>query len=141
MNMYESIYPFILSLILSVFLLLITIIPVALARYSKGFKYSYLKLPRKLYKKYPSWGKRAYWAHINSLESFAIHSPALIMASVLLSNGLPVSDIAMRSALIYPLFRCFYVGMFIFNKPILRSFFWGAGLGSSLLIYYGCINL
>tara|TARA_Y100001968_G_C19381823_1_gene730729 strand:- start:1059 stop:1523 length:465 start_codon:yes stop_codon:yes gene_type:complete len=140
LNNIPSVVIYFASLIISVLILLFTIIPIAYARYGSKFKYRYLEQPRTLIKYYKPWGKRAQWAHENSFEAFIIYSPAIILAIILEIQGISLPIIVNQAAILYPAFRILYVILFLINKPILRSFFWGGGLCCSLLIYFLCFN-
>ena len=133
---FELVKPYLLSLYYSLFVLLISILPIAYARYSRKISLKYLSKPRSRFKKYKPWAKRAQWAHENSFESFIIHSPAIIIAIVLILSGINLPQLCLTSAMLHPLFRIIYIIMYIIDKPILRIISWGAGLSSSLLIYF-----
>ena len=128
--------PYLLSLYYTLFVLLISILPIAYARYSRKISLKYLSKPRSRFKKYKPWGKRAQWAHENSFESFIIHSPAIIIAIVLILYGVNLPNLCLTSAMLHPLFRLIYIIMYTIDKPILRIISWGGGLSCSFVIYY-----
>ena len=130
--------PYAYSLIFSLLVLFSTIIPIGFARYGRRFEYSFLKTPRMLFPKYSDWGKRAKWAHQNSFESFILYSPSILLAIFISLQDISLPLITKDSALLYPIFRLIYVAMYIINKPILRSFFWGGSIGCIFLMYYFC---
>ncbi len=128
--------PYLLSLYYSLFVLLVSVLPIAYARYSRKISLKYLSKPRTLYKKYKPWAKRAQWAHENSFESFIIHSPAVLIAIFFILSGVNVPYQCAEAAILHPIFRIIYIIMYILNRPILRIVSWGGALGSSLLIYF-----
>ena len=132
--------PYILSLFSSLCLLILSIFPLAFARYSRGFKIVYIESPRELAGKLSRWGKRAESAHLNSFESFIIHAPAILLASLLITKGHQFSEINSSVALLYPLFRFTYLYAYLANLPVIRAFFWGGGLGCSCWIYIECLK-
>ncbi len=137
---FELVKPYLLSLYYSLFVLLISILPIAYARYSRKLSLKYLSKPRSRFKKYKPWGKRAQWAHENSFESFIIHSPAVIIAIALILAGKNLPQLCLTSAMLHPLFRLIYIITYTTDQPIFRIIFWGAGLSCSLLIYFFCFS-
>ena len=136
MSNIENAQPYIYSLIYSLFVLLVTIIPIGYARYSKKFSLKYLEEPRLLSFQYKSWGRRAFWAHENSFEAFIIHAPAVLLALLITFSGSTLPQVSSDFAYLHPFFRLLYIITYLINRPVLRAFFWGAGLISSLIIYF-----
>ena len=141
MSSIEQAEPYIYSLIGSLVVLLLTIIPIGFARYSQKFSLKYLEEPRLLSFQYKSWGRRAVWAHENSFEAFIIHVPALLLALLITFKGSALPQVSSDFACLHPFFRLLYIITYLINRPILRSFFWGAGLISSLIIYFTSVMI
>ena len=143
MTHFQSFYlirPYLLSIYYSLLVLLISVLPIAYARYSRKISLKYLSKPRTLYKKYKPWAKRAQWAHENSFESFIIHCPSVLIAISLILSGITLPYQCTAAAMLHPIFRFIYIIMYIINRPILRIISWGGALGSSLLIYFYTFN-
>lgn len=133
--------PFILSLINSLLVLILTIILLGFSRYNKKFDYKYFQEPRQHIYNMSDLQRRIQWSHNNSFEAFIIHSVGLLLAIIISSNGLYLGRLVSDVAMIHPLFRILYIIMYMYNRPVFRAFFWGAGLISSLFIYFKCFTL
>jgi len=133
--------PFVFSLVSSALIVFLTIIPLAIARYSKGLNLDDIRNPRILTTRMPMWGKRSVWAHQNSLEAFLLHSPAIILTLLAsIETGHTMSVLSAQAAILHPLFRLLYNFFYIFNKPIFRALFWGGGILSTAVIYSEAIK-
>ncbi len=133
---YQSIIaPYSISLVLSAAILLLTIVPLGFARYSRGFSIKDINAPRELSNQFTSWGKRAEAAHKNSFEAFAIHSPAILLAIITTNQGYQLDELTPFVSLAHPLFRAIYIYAYLSNYSVARAFFWGGGLTCSCLIY------
>ena len=130
-----------LSLVLSALVVIISIIPLAYARYGNGFKLQYLNSPRTLYKYLPAWGKRATWAHKNSFESFALHSPALLILIILSLYKVYLPTRVVDFVLLYPVFRVIYLFAYLADYAFLRALTWGGGMFCTILIYFYIVKI
>ena len=119
------------SLCLSVFVVLLSIIPLTLGRIKAGYSVENMSAPRALFNELPEFGKRAVWCHQNCWESISIHAPACLLCLI----SLPESNIAFIAAWSHPIFRLFYIGAYVFNIPAARGLMWASGIFSSLLLY------
>ena len=128
------------SLLFAILVVLISIIPVAVSRYSNNFKIKNIQMPRALFNVLPMWGKRAYWAHQNCFESICLHSPAVLLAIILSLHGIVLPEISIKAAFLYPIFRLLYLASYLSNRFLLRAFFWGGGLGCSIIIYVNSLH-
>ena len=63
------------SLCLSVGVVLISIIPLTIARIRAGYSVENMAAPRSLFDELPSFGKRAVWCHQNCWESIPYMHP------------------------------------------------------------------
>ena len=126
------------SLCLSVFVVLLSIIPLTIGRIKAGYSVENMSAPRALFNELPEFGKRAVWCHQNCWESISIHAPACLLCLI----SLPESNIAFIAALSHPIFRLFYIGAYVFNIPAARGLMWASGIFASLLLYKeGLTNL
>ncbi len=129
------------SLGLSSLVIFFSIIPLAIARYSKGFTFEMISEPRVSPEENTSrWRKRAYWAHLNCFESFSIHSPAILLAILVNLKGIALPDFTVAIAFLHPLFRVLYIFSYLLNKVFLRAFFWGGAIGFSGVLYFESIR-
>ena len=134
--------PFIISLVSAFLIVIFMIIPLGFARYHRGFTFYYFDEPRIIVNQLKPWERRIEWAHKNSLESFLLHSPALLLAILsILHFNITMSQISVQSAYLYPIFRIFYLISYIAKRSILRAFFWGGGVCCSGVIYFESCKL
>lgn len=78
------------------------------------------------------WRQRAYWAHLNALETFPMFAVAVVLAHV----GAPGSQVAMIAAYGYCVLRVLYLGAFLADKAELRSTIWFAAHGAVLVLFW-----
>ena len=95
--------PYVWSLVLSFGMVVLSILPLYMARFKAEFEMSDLSSLRAMFDRYPSWGKRASWAQQNSFESFSLHAPATILAILVVMNGLALPAFAVVVALAHPI--------------------------------------
>ena len=100
--------PYVWSLILSFGMVVLSILPLYLARFKPQFEMSDLSSLRTVFDRYPSWAKRASWAQLNSFESFSLHAPAAILAMLFVMNGLAIPACAVFVAFAHPIPRALY---------------------------------
>jgi uncharacterized MAPEG superfamily protein len=94
--------------------------------------------PRAIFDKLPDYGKRATWAHENSLEVFMIFAAAALTAYV---TGVD-TPLAAVAALAFVSTRLFYSIFYILNVPILRSLMFGIGsLGTATLFVLSMMKI
>ena len=124
-----------LSLIANAILTLLSILPVAIARYYPSITFRRIKEPRAFFYYLPRWAKRAKWAHDNTFEAFIIHSPAVIL-NIIHLDKFPVSlDLIIVFSLLHPFLRILYIFSYIFDRALLRLFFWGGSMICSGVLY------
>jgi uncharacterized MAPEG superfamily protein len=85
--------------------------------------------PREYLEKLTTWHKRAYWAHLNSLEVLPQFIGALIIAHTM---GMPQQYIDI-AAVTFTILRILYGIFYMLNKSSSRSCCWLAGM---LIICY-----
>jgi uncharacterized MAPEG superfamily protein len=71
--------PFAASLVLAGLVVVLSVVPLGAARSQANFTMADLQAPRAMFERLPAWGKRASWAHQNSLEAFSLHAPACLL--------------------------------------------------------------
>ena len=119
------------SLRLSVFVVLLSIIPLTIGRIKAGYSVENMAAPRALFDELPDFGKRAVWCHQNCWESLALHAPACLLCLITLTN----SNAATIAAWCHPIFRLLYIGAYVFNIPIARGLMWASGIFTTLILY------
>ena len=119
------------SLCLSVFVVLISIIPLTLGRIRAGYSVDNMSAPRALFDEMPDFGKRAVWCHQNCWESISLHAPACLLCLVTFTD----SNTAIISAWIHPFVRFLYIGAYVFDIPVARGLIWASGILTTLLLY------
>ena len=122
---------FAISLCLSSFVVLISIIPLTLGRLKAGYSVDNMSAPRAFFDKLPEFGKRATWCHQNCWESIALHAPACLLC--LITN--PDSYISLVAAWCHPIFRLFYIFAYVFDIPKARGLLWASGLLSTAILF------
>ena len=75
------------SLCLSSFVVLISIIPLTLGRLKAGYSIENMSAPRALFDKLPEFGKRATWCHQNCWESISLHAPACLLCLITIPDS------------------------------------------------------
>jgi uncharacterized MAPEG superfamily protein len=83
------------------------------------------------------WRQRAYWAHLNALETFPMFAVAVVLAHL----GAPDSAIAPVAAYAYPALRILYLLAFLADQGALRSTLWFASMGSLLVLFGVALGL
>lgn len=101
---------------------------VGVARVQVGYNRDMRSSPRATLDKLPDYGKRATWAHQNSLEAFSLFSVAALMAYVTQQDSATVAWAAIAFVPIRFLYSVFY----ILDVPLLRSLMFA--LGSTCII-------
>ena len=129
-------YYFALSLSISCFVVLLSIIPLTLGRIKAGYSIKNMSAPRALFDELPSFGKRAVWCHQNCWESISLHAPACLLCLIVGTN----SNIAYIAAIAHPALRVFYILSYIFDIPIARGLFWASGLLTTFVLYKECLT-
>jgi uncharacterized MAPEG superfamily protein len=94
------------------------------ARVQAGFSREMLSSPRATLDKIPNYGKRATWAHQNSLEAFSLFSVAALMAYVTQQNSMIVG----WAAIAFIPIRFLYIVFYILDIPPLRSLMFASGM-------------
>ena len=122
---------FALSLCISSFVVLVSIIPLTLGRLKAGYSIENMSEPRALFDKLPAFGKRAVWCHQNCWESIALHAPACLLCLITGTDNY-ISSLAAWG---HPLFRIFYIISYLFDIPKARGLFWASGLFSTLILF------
>lgn len=75
--------------------------------------------------------KRAYAAHLNSLEAFPFFASAVIIASIAKAPGSIIDGLAV----LFIIARIIYIGCYLADKATLRSLVWMVGLGATLALF------
>ena len=132
--------PFVWSLVLSFGIVILSILPLYVARFKAQFEMSDLSSLRAMFDRYPTWGKRASWAQQNSFESFSLHAPATILAVFVVMNGLPLPTFAVVVAFAHPILRALYLIAYLVNISLFRSVCWALGLLCSGFLYGVCLS-
>ena len=122
---------FALSLCLSSFVVLTSIIPLTLGRLKAGYSIENMSAPRALFDKLPDFGKRATWCHQNCWESISLHAPACLLCLI----AGPDSFISTVAAWSHPFLRLFYIISYVFDVPKARGLFWASGLLSTIILF------
>ena len=130
-----SIEPYIYSIIFSICIVILTIVILGYARYSRTRFPFDISEPKSLFKRLPGWGKRAVWAHENTLESFSLYIPAVILVIIYNILGFNIPEYIPKISYLFPLFRLIYLFAYIFNYPYLRALSWGGGIIFTLCLY------
>lgn len=81
--------------------------------------------PRITAQSFTGWRQRAYWAHLNALETVAPFAATVIMAQLL---GVPPEKIN-PLAIAFVGFRFAHAFAYMANLGVLRSLFWFGGAG------------
>ena len=126
-----------LSLCLSVFVVLVSIIPLTFGRIKAGYSIENMSSPRALFDELPDFGKRAVWCHQNCWESIALQAPATLLCLV---AGVD-SNLAFVSALLHPFIRLIYIFAYICDLPIIRGLSWITGIFSTVILYKEGLSL
>ena len=119
------------SLCLSVFVVLVSIIPLTLGRIKAGYSVENMSAPRALFNDLPDFGKRAVWCHQNCWESISLHAPACLFCLI----TIPDSNTAIVAAWTHPFVRLLYILAYVFNIPAARGLCWATGLLSTIILY------
>ena len=138
---YAEAVPYVWSLVLSFFMVILSIASLYAARFNSQFEMSDLSSLRTMFDHYPAWGKRASWAQKNSFESFTLHAPAALLAILVVLSGLDLPPIATFVAVAHPILRAIYVIVYISNLAFLRSLTWALGLICSGTLYGLCLSV
>ena len=132
--------PYVWSLVLSFATVILSILPLYVARFKAQFEMSDLSSLRAMFDRYPAWGKRASWAQQNSFESFSLHAPAILLAILAVVNGFDLPILAVVVAFAHPIFRTLYILAYLADISLLRSVCWFLGLLRSALLYGVCLS-
>ena len=116
------------SIFVAVFLVYFPYLAVAYARFQVGMDFG---APRAMFDRLPDYGKRATWAHQNSIETFAPYAAAALAAYV---TGVD-SSAAGWSAVAFVGARTLFSVAYIANIPVLRSLMFGIGQVSMLTLF------
>lgn len=112
-------------------------IVVVYARVQVGFSKEMLAAPRATLDQIPDYGRRAMWAHQNTLEAFPIFAAAALMAYVTQVT----SPVAGWAAIVWMVARLLYPVFYILNIPPLRAAMFATGsICSFTLIGLSLIN-
>ena len=127
--------PFAWSLVLAGAVVMLSLVPLGAGRAKADFTPADLAAPRAMFERLPAWGQRASWAHQNSFEAFTLHAPACLLCLLAVPAGLAASPLLTLAALLHPALRLTYVGAYVANQPLLRSFSWISALLCTALLY------
>jgi uncharacterized MAPEG superfamily protein len=116
------------SIFVAVFLVYFPYLAVAYARFQVGMDFG---APRAMFDRLPDYGKRATWAHQNSIETFAPYAAAALAAYV---TGVD-SSAAGWAAVAFVGARTLFSVAYIANIPVLRSLMFGIGQVSMLTLF------
>ena len=119
------------SLLLAGAVVIGSVIPLGVARASANFSPKDLQAPRAMFERLPAWGKRANWAHQNSIEAFSLHAPACLLCLI---AGVD-EQVAVIAALVHPALRLLYIAAYVINLAPLRSLCWASGILCTSLLY------
>ena len=119
------------SLFLSVFIVLLSTIPLTIGRIKAGYSMENMSAPRALFDELPDFGKRAVWCHMNCWESISIHAPACLLCMI----TTPDSTLSLLAAWSHPFIRFLYIGAYVFNIPLARGLIWATGILTTLVLY------
>tara|TARA_B100000579_G_scaffold310622_1_gene260237 strand:+ start:3454 stop:3864 length:411 start_codon:yes stop_codon:yes gene_type:complete len=119
------------SLCLSVFVVLISIVPLTYSRLKVGYSVENMSAPRALFDELSDFGKRAVWCHQNCWESITLHAPACLICLI---SGV-VSPIAVIAAWVHPFVRLIYLGAYVGDIPLARGICWATGILCSMVLY------
>ena len=119
------------SLTLSVFVVLVSLIPLTVGRLKAGYSFKNMSAPRALFDDLPEFGKRSVWCQQNCWESISIHAPACLLCLI----TLPHSSICLLAAWLHPILRFLYIGAYIIDIPIARSLLWASGILCTFILY------
>jgi uncharacterized MAPEG superfamily protein len=122
-----------LSIAIAFFLVYFPYLLVAVARFQVGFD---LGAPRATFDTLPPYGKRASWAHQNSIETFAPFAAAALAAYV---TGVD-STTAGWAAIAFIVARFLFSVAYIANVPPLRSLMFGIGTASTITLFVSSIT-
>ena len=122
---------FAISLCLSSFVVLISIIPLTMGRIKAGYSVENMSAPRALFDKLPEFGKRATWCHQNCWESISLHAPACLLC--LITN--PDSSLSIIAAWSHPFLRFLYIFAYVLDIPKARGLLWASGLLSTAILF------
>jgi uncharacterized MAPEG superfamily protein len=123
--------PFAWSLVLAGAVVILSVVPLGVARSRADFTMADMAAPRAMFERLPAWGKRAAWAHQNCFEAFGLHAPAALLCLV---AGV-TNPAALVAAWLHPAFRLAYLGVYVANVPPLRGLCWIGGLLCTALLY------
>ena len=123
------------SLLLAGAVVIGSVIPLGVARASANFSPKDLQAPRAMFERLPAWGKRANWAHQNSIEAFSLHAPAALLALIAVLQTGELQGLAIPAALLQPLLRLVYLPAYIANIPPLRGLCWALALLCTGILY------
>ena len=127
--------PYAWSLVLSGGTVVASILPLGAARSAANFQMEDMAAPRAMFERFPTWGKRASWAHQNSFEAFTLHAPAALLAVVAVLHSGPLPSTAVVAAFAHPALRLAYIGAYVGNIPPVRGLCWASGLICSGILY------
>ena len=122
---------FAISLCLSSFVVLISIIPLTLGRLKAGYSIENMSAPRALFDKLPEFGKRATWCHQNCWESISLHAPACLLCLITNTD----SSLSIFAGWSHPTLRLFYIIAYVFDIPKARGILWASGLLSTAILF------
>ena len=79
-----------------------------------------------------NWARRAYRAHMNSVEGLAVFATLILIANITQNDG----GIVATAAMVYFFARLAHYIIYILGIPVLRTLSFAAGLASLLTIAY-----
>ena len=120
------------SLVISVGVVLLSIIPLTIGRMQAGYGPRNMDAPRALFDQLPSFGKRAVWCHQNMWEGLTLHAPACLLCLII---GVDATTTTLTATWVHPLARLIYMGAYIAGIAPLRGLCWAAGLACTGLLY------
>ena len=114
-------------------LLVASFLPTLFAGLAKSkMKLANNSAPRDFKNNLEGWQQRAYWAELNSYESFPPFATAVLVAHI--AGG--AQDIMNILSTGYIFTRFAYGACYIFNQPMLRSIFWFGGVLCTIGLYF-----
>lgn len=121
------------SVFVAAFLIYFPYMAVAYARFQVGMDFG---APRAMFDRLPDYGKRATWAHQNSIETFAPYAAAAL-AAYLTGATTPAAGWA---AIAFVVARVLFSVAYIANVPPLRSLMFGVGQAAMLTLFIQAIQ-
>jgi uncharacterized MAPEG superfamily protein len=104
--------------------LIAALLPYLFAVLSKSSKRFDNAAPRDYQEQSTGWRKRAHWAQLNSFEAFPTFAAAVLVAHLVAGPNATADHLAVA----FVVARLVYGGLYVANKPTLRSLVWTIGI-------------